>query len=221
MPIIVECTHCSTKLKVPDSRMGTSLKCPKCSQIFVAIVDSGSDIEIVEDAASNLSRTTSPPIVLTQPGVPESQKTQVLTTRADLQSLGPQNPQVIVNVLPAAQATGQKSFSVLRAGCLAVLGLTLASLLGILGVVFMAQRSLEQEARKKEQILREEVAVEEKKVKEFEQTSKELDSLAEEKRKQLDQLKKDIQKPNQQWLDLTGKPLTGIVTESTAMKPQK
>ena len=48
MAIETHCPGCSTKVQVPDTLLGKRVKCPKCSQIFVA-EDPGAAYEEVPD----------------------------------------------------------------------------------------------------------------------------------------------------------------------------
>lgn len=48
--ISVECTHCGAKLNLPDeTKLGKKIKCPKCSEVFVAASDTDDDLEDDEE----------------------------------------------------------------------------------------------------------------------------------------------------------------------------
>lgn len=48
--IAVECTHCGAKLNLADeSKLGKKIKCPKCSETFVASSEDDEDLDDIED----------------------------------------------------------------------------------------------------------------------------------------------------------------------------
>jgi phage FluMu protein Com len=58
--ITIECTHCGAKLSLADSsKLGKKIKCPKCSEVFVATSDDDADDELedVEDQIEDEEET--------------------------------------------------------------------------------------------------------------------------------------------------------------------
>jgi phage FluMu protein Com len=49
-PVTISCTECGAKLKLPDSsKLGKKIKCPKCSEVFLASSDDEDELESFED----------------------------------------------------------------------------------------------------------------------------------------------------------------------------
>src|SRR5205823_7703173 len=49
MPLMIACSHCNKRLKVPDTAMGKRVKCPGCGLAFLASDSSGADTERSEE----------------------------------------------------------------------------------------------------------------------------------------------------------------------------
>jgi hypothetical protein len=58
MPVVVNCTKCQKKLKIPDELLGKKVKCPTCSAVFTAEASEG----VAEDKPAPKPAAKKPPV---------------------------------------------------------------------------------------------------------------------------------------------------------------